>query len=219
MAAASYEKKARVSLPALEPRGTVLSANTRGFRGYSRKLQDMKKQWDREKIDKEQSKRERGKKFEPHNWRQLSVKELSNKSASERSRYMAYEPVPKDIQDKQTIALTRVRAAKAAERKSDRPTLEMLIEAEQNDELVGQLKAAEAQQRTRQTRVDWGRAMSKELEHLIASQPTAMKAVRLETMMSLNTHPASAQLLTKAEYDRAQTLLEDSSGYTVARIV
>ena len=48
---------------------------------------------------------------------------------------------------------------------------------------------------------------SEELEHLIASQPTAMKAVRLETMMSMGTHPVSLQLLTKAEVDCTPTRL------------
>ncbi|KAL5493225.1 hypothetical protein EMCRGX_G014372 [Ephydatia muelleri] len=214
--------EARLSLPSLGPRDAVLSANTRGYRGYSRKLQDMLKQQqqlDGERGRKEQTRRERSKKFEPHNWKSLSAKQLTGMSAFERSRYMAYEPVPKDIQEKQAMALMRVRAARTAERKHDRLTLGELIETEQNDELIGQLNAAEALQRTRKTKTDWERAASEELEHLITSQPTAMKAVRLETLMSMSTHPVSLQLLTKTECNRAQALLEDSSGYTVARIV
>lgn len=183
-------------------------------------LQDMlKQQQNGERGKKEQTRRERSKKFEPHNWKPLSVKQLAGMSAFERSRYMAYEPVPKDIQEKQAMALVRVRAARSVGRKHDQLTLGELIEAEQNDELIGQMNATEALQRTTKTRMDWERATYEELEHLIASQPTAMKAVRLETMMSMGTHPVSLQLLTKAECNRAQALLEDSTGYTVARTV
>lgn len=84
--------EARLSLPSLGPRDAVLSANTRGYRGYSRKLQDMLKQQqqlDGERGRKEQTRRERSKKFEPHNWKSLSAKQLTGMSAFERSRYMA----------------------------------------------------------------------------------------------------------------------------------
>ena len=79
---------AHQSLPLLERREAILSANTRGFRGYSRKLQDMLKQQEREKGGKEAARKER-RKFEPHNWKQLGAKELSGMSTSERSRYLA----------------------------------------------------------------------------------------------------------------------------------
>ena len=79
---------ARLSLPLLTRREAVLSANNRGFRGYSRKLQDMLKQQEREIRGKEEGRKER-RKFEPRSWKQLGPKELGGMSSIERSRFMA----------------------------------------------------------------------------------------------------------------------------------
>ena len=55
-------------------------------------------------------------KFEPRNWKQLTDKQLSKLSAIERSRYLAYEPVAKEAEERRMESLRRVREARASQR-------------------------------------------------------------------------------------------------------
>ena len=63
--------------------------------------------------------RSRGKsvpKFEARNWKQLTDKQLSKMTPIERSRYMAYEPPAKEVEERRMESLKRVREVKVAER-------------------------------------------------------------------------------------------------------
>ena len=55
-------------------------------------------------------------KFEAHNWKQLTDKQLSKLTPIERSRYMAYQPPAKEIEERRMESLRRVREAKSLER-------------------------------------------------------------------------------------------------------
>ena len=55
-------------------------------------------------------------KYEARNWKQLTDKQLSKMTPIERSRYMAYEPPAKEIEERRMESLRRVREAKALER-------------------------------------------------------------------------------------------------------
>lgn len=58
-------------------------------------------------------------KFEARNWKQLTDKQLSKLTPIERSRYMAYEPPAKDVEERRKESLKRVREAKVLEREYD----------------------------------------------------------------------------------------------------
>ncbi|RMZ96840.1 LKAAEAR1 isoform X2 [Brachionus plicatilis] len=59
----------------------------------------------------------------------------------------------------------------------------MKLEKERHDKLIGQLKAAEARNRNRILKLKYFNAKQDEIEHIIESQPTALKAVRLEAFL------------------------------------
>lgn len=55
-------------------------------------------------------------KFEARNWKQLTDKQINRLTPIERSRYMAYEPPAKEIEERRRESLRRVREAKTLER-------------------------------------------------------------------------------------------------------
>jgi hypothetical protein len=56
-------------------------------------------------------------------------------------------------------------------------------EKEKHDRLIGQLKAAEARNRTRLLHMRYINLKEDETEHLVDLQPSALKAVRLEAFL------------------------------------
>jgi hypothetical protein len=59
----------------------------------------------------------------------------------------------------------------------------IMQEKEKHERLIGQLKAAEARNRTRLLQLRYINLKEDETEHLVDSQPTALKAVRLEALL------------------------------------
>jgi hypothetical protein len=59
----------------------------------------------------------------------------------------------------------------------------IMQEKEKHDRLIGQLKAAEARNRTRLLHMRYINLKEDETEHLVDSQPAALKAVRLEAFL------------------------------------
>jgi ribosome-binding ATPase YchF (GTP1/OBG family) len=148
-------------------------------RGFSRKLHQLVKQ--QIELEKTQLPLQRRERYEVKNWKQLTAATLSKMTPIERSRYMAYEPPSKEIVSKQMESLQRVRTRHLMET-NKKPTLSLMniIEKEENNELIGQLKAAEARQRLRSAQKTYEKERLRELEHLISSQPSAQEAVRLQ---------------------------------------
>ncbi len=56
-------------------------------------------------------------------------------------------------------------------------------EKEKHERLIGQLKAAEARNRTRLLKMRYVNLKEDEIEHLVDSQPSALKATRLEAFL------------------------------------
>lgn len=105
---------------------------------------------DNQKIVSDPQKKE---KFQPKNWTQLTERQLLKLNPVQKSKYMMYEPTPKEIVEKQMEALQRVRARCQLRRDTYKSLpLKDLIELEVNSELIGQLKAAEARQRIMDTK-------------------------------------------------------------------
>ncbi|XP_032810807.1 protein LKAAEAR1 isoform X2 [Petromyzon marinus] len=93
-------------------------------------------------------------------------------------------------------------------------------EAERQARLIGQLKAAEARARIRALRLRYQRIRANEINHLVASQPTATKAMRLEAL--LPTKPSSPEPpdpLDKLQRFRIEQILEDEQGLTTKRTI
>ncbi|XP_064382751.1 uncharacterized protein LOC135331497 [Halichondria panicea] len=192
------------------------SALPRSSRGFSRKLQDMiKKQ--RTSIDNDLVTSDTKGKFEPRNWKQLSDRELSKLSLMERSRYLAYEPTPKEMVEKCQESRKRVRVNRESER-ALRPSIGEAIEYERNNELVGQLKSAEARQRIRYSRMQYQCYREEELAHLISSQPSAIEAVRLQSFIApVTSGRQMPDTLNQHQRIRCETILEDEKGLTINR--
>ncbi|CAM9422710.1 unnamed protein product [Lampetra fluviatilis] len=92
--------------------------------------------------------------------------------------------------------------------------------AERQARLIGQLKAAEARARIRALRLHYQRIRANEINHLVASQPTATKAMRLEAL--LPTKPSSPEPpdpLDKLQRFRIEQILEDEQGLTTKRTI
>lgn len=93
------------------------------------------------------------------------------------------------------------------------------FEKERHARLVGQLKAAEARNRTRILKMRYYHCKQDEIDHLIESQPNALRAVRLEAFLP-PVPPEKSKVnnnLTPIEKRRLEILIDDSKNSTVER--
>jgi len=159
-------------------------------------------------------------KFKAKNRKKVEERELKKLAPQQRSRYMAYEDPPKDIVESQANATKRlVDKKKKYEKDNAPPSEEEVSEKDKHEKLIGQLKAAEARNRLRIMRLRYQSSRAQEISHLIACQPTALKAVRLQALL-----PAYADIkdkgdsLEKLDRERTEKLLEDAQGLLTNRI-
>ncbi|XP_015750257.1 PREDICTED: uncharacterized protein LOC107330123 [Acropora digitifera] len=81
-------------------------------------------------------------------------------------------------------------------------------------------RAAEARNRIRLTRLRYQNNRRSEVNHLISCQPTALKAVRLQSLVPPSQEKIHIRdLLVKNERCRVNSLLEDETGLETARIL
>ncbi|WAR16258.1 LKAM1-like protein [Mya arenaria] len=99
------------------------------------------------------------------------------------------------------------------------PSDEQIVEREKHEKLIGQLKAAEARNRLRIMRLRYQSSRAQEIGHLIACQPTALKAVRLQALVpSYPNEKDRGDSLEKLDRERIEALLEDNKGLLINRI-
>uniref|UniRef100_H2YB69 LKAAEAR motif-containing protein 1 n=1 Tax=Ciona savignyi TaxID=51511 RepID=H2YB69_CIOSA len=155
----------------------------------------------------------------PKTWKKKSPHEIKKMGPQERSRYMAYEEPSKDIQDQLDNAHKRVKNAIQTERSlKPRLNIEDELERHKHSNLIGQLKAAEARNRIRVMRLQYQAMRAHEVKHLIACQPTSLKALRLEALVPPyidNNNPGDQ--LDKLDRARVESILEDDKGITTNR--
>lgn len=86
-------------------------------------------------------------------------------------------------------------------------------EKEKMQKIMGQLRAAEARSRLRMRRLKFEASQAREIEQLIACQPSALEALRLERVLRPNKiqKDSTKNLLSRAEVDRVNYLMEDSN--------
>lgn len=153
--------------------------------------------------------------------KKISAAELKKLAPQQRSRYMAYEEPPKHVQEAQQQTMKRLRELKKAEmmyQQSGMPRPEEETEREKHATLIGQLKAAEARNRLRIMRLRYQANRAQEIGHLIACQPVALKAVRLQALLPPYPYAKDkGDQLSKLDRIRTESLLEDATGLLTNR--
>lgn len=160
-------------------------------------------------------------KFVAKNWEFFKKDEKSVKKLApqQRSKYLAYEEPPKDILEAKTQAAKRLAEQKKQKLKDEKTkSLEENEDQVNQSKLIGQLKAAEARNRIRIMRLRYEANRSQEVNHLIACQPTARKAVRLQALVPAKLESrGGGDKLDKLSRARVEALLDDGQGLLTLR--
>lgn len=161
-------------------------------------------------------------KYVPKNWNNFKKSEnvLRKMAPQLRSRYMAYEEPSKDVNEAQKDIQKRLRELKKQQSGKNKPIPpEELQEQGKHEKLIGQLKAAEARNRLRIMRLRYQANRAQEVNHLIACQPSALKAVRLQALVPpYQGRDGTSDRLDKLDRNRVEGLLEDTHGLLTNRI-
>jgi len=151
------------------------------------------------------------------NWTKKTPAQLKKMGSQAQARYMAYEEKPKEVLDKVDAAQKRIKDIIAKNRNYGRNPEEE-DERRKHSSLIGQLKAAEARNRIRVMRLQYQAMRAHEIKHLIACQPTSLKALRFEALvppvMDIS-NPGDG--LNKLQRERVESILEDELGLTTNR--
>ncbi|XP_005101403.1 protein LKAAEAR1 [Aplysia californica] len=153
------------------------------------------------------------------NRKKISPAELKKLAPQQRSRYLAYEEPSKEVTDARQASMKRLIDQKKQYEKQFVPlSNEEEEERDKHAKLIGQLKAAEARNRLRIMRLRYQANRAQEISHLIACQPVALKAVRLQALV-----PPYFEMkdkgdnLDKFDRKRVEDLLEDAKGLITNR--
>ncbi|KAJ8265257.1 hypothetical protein COCON_G00143560 [Conger conger] len=147
----------------------------------------------------------------------VTAAELKRMCPQQRARYLAYEEPSKDVQKVMSVTNQRLCARKAATK--SKKMAEEDLEKKRQDTLIGQLKAAEARNRVRHMRLRYQNRRAQEINVMIACQPTALKAVRLEMLLPTKVSQLSSfDSLDRLERRRVEEILEDVKGLTINRV-
>uniref|UniRef100_A0A0B6ZYH1 Uncharacterized protein n=1 Tax=Arion vulgaris TaxID=1028688 RepID=A0A0B6ZYH1_9EUPU len=141
-------------------------------------------------------------------------------NAVQKSRAMAYEEPTKEIADATYNTMKRIRELRKKNKSQSKPLpIEVEIEKDKHIRIIGQLKAAEARNRIRSMRLRYEANRAQEISHLIACQPVALKAVRLQALVPpIAEVKEKIDLLNKFERQRVEELLADNMGLLVNRL-
>ncbi|XP_059177839.1 uncharacterized protein LOC131957139 isoform X1 [Physella acuta] len=152
--------------------------------------------------------------------KQLPLEELQKLPPQLKSRYMAYQEPPKEVMDAQAISKKRLLERKQKLNTKNIPLNEKEAEEkEKHAKLIGQLKAAEARNRLRVMRLRYQANRAQEISHLIACQPVALKAVRLQALVPPHAEiKEKGDLLDKFSRQRVEALLKDVHGLLTNRV-
>ncbi|XP_069506214.1 protein LKAAEAR1 [Ambystoma mexicanum] len=112
-----------------------------------------------------------------------SSKEVDVKKMTpvQRARHMAYELPSKEVEMSVLSTRNRLKTGARALHAATKPHQD--AEQTRQAKVVGQLKAAEARNRVRIMRLRYQTMKTQEINHLIASQPTARDALRLQVFI------------------------------------
>ncbi|XP_071503790.1 protein LKAAEAR1-like [Diadema antillarum] len=156
--------------------------------------------------------------FKYRNKKKLNPREINAMHPTQRSKYLAYEDPSKETAEAIANSKKRVQDLGKKQAEDLRKENQVDLENEKHNQLIGQLKAAEARNRLRVMRLRYQATRAQEVKHLISCQPSAIKAVRLQAMVPAVPDKSSpGDSLDKLERSRVETLLEDERGLTIDR--
>ncbi|XP_029574849.1 protein LKAAEAR1-like [Salmo trutta] len=148
------------------------------------------------------------------NWRNATAAELREMCPQQKARYLAYEEPPKEAQGVMAVARQRV-CARLTECKGRQATVNAAQQSERarRDTIIGQLKAAEARNRVCLMRLRHQNIRTQDISLMIACQPTAQRAVRLELLLPQEETGLNVQdPFDKLQRKRVEQLLDKSLG-------
>ncbi|KAJ8370737.1 hypothetical protein SKAU_G00107650 [Synaphobranchus kaupii] len=149
----------------------------------------------------------------------VTAAELKRMCPQQRARHLAYEEPSKEVLKVMSVTNQRLCARKTEAKKNQETAEKEDLEKKRQDTLIGQLKAAEARNRIRLMRLRYQNKRAQEINLMIACQPTALKAVRLEMLLPTKVSQlSSCDSLDRLERRRIEEILEDEKGLTINRI-
>jgi len=163
-----------------------------------------------------------GEGFKAQNWKQLSKVQLTKMNPVEVARYNAYEDPGEETKKEITNTQTRLKELRKARGPTKSKPVDKEVERERirHEELIGQLKAAEAKNRVYMLRSRYYSRRGDEIDHLINCQPSAIRAVRLQSLLPVRSNKLDFRdIMGKDERIRVESLLEDELGLKTGRII
>ncbi|XP_014668613.1 PREDICTED: uncharacterized protein LOC106809890 [Priapulus caudatus] len=160
-------------------------------------------------------------KYVAKNWKQCTPAEFLRMTNLQKGRYLAYEEPPKHVSEARAQSLSRVKNWKKINvtEEIEMPSVDLGTRFHMHlSEEEAKQRAIEAGRRLVNARSRYIACKSQDISQLISSQPTVLKAIRLESL--LPPHPQSScppTLLTLAQQARVEELLEDTQGLTTNR--
>jgi len=157
-------------------------------------------------------------KFQARNWKQYTERQLQKLHPVQRSRYLAYEPPS----DQNGMSKSKNRLMEEGKRRKIIEKERLLNSNEdamkKHEIVLGQLKASEASQRVKSLKKVYQNNRTAEINHLIYTQQTAIKAVRLQSLLPpIPTRIKFKDSLVKEQRMRVEVLMEDDLGLQTTR--
>ncbi|XP_057308917.1 uncharacterized protein LOC130647171 [Hydractinia symbiolongicarpus] len=167
------------------------------------------------------SKKIEDEKFQARNWKQLSKKELQKLTPIQRSRYLAYEASsnPGGVKASRVRLQDAYKTKKALDVESEIAQVENEERLKQ-EKILGQLRASEARNRVKCLRMQYNNERAVEINRLISTQPTAIKAVRLQSLLPpIPNKIKFRDVVIKEQRMRIEALMEDELNIETGRIL
>jgi len=160
--------------------------------------------------------------YPQHRSKKYRPSQLAKLNPIEKSRYLYYEKPTKEMTIAKEAALKRVRLEirqRDAEAEDRRRKEVEKQQQEKHNELIGQLKAAEARNRIRLLRIRYNNVRNGELEQMIAYQPTSIRAVRLQALVPQKNNflLSKADNMLKNDRHRIEEIIDDEEMATTKR--
>lgn len=150
-----------------------------------------------------------------HRSKKYRPSQLSKLNPVEKSKYMFYEKPNKNAVIAKESALKRVRMEIKERNVKLEDHRRVQIERQQlekHNQLIGQLKAAEARNRIRLLRIRYNNIRFSELEQMVAYQPTSLRAVRLQALVPQNNQVVlDKDEMHKNERQRIEEIIDDEN--------
>ncbi|XP_038659298.1 protein LKAAEAR1-like [Scyliorhinus canicula] len=150
-----------------------------------------------------------------------TVSQIEIKVEADQHETISQQPVPKASQNDVPNTQQYPKIGDFITSRPDAPLdCNQQMERKKQQNLIGQLKAAESHNKIHSMKLRYRKMRAEEINHLILSQPTARKAIRLEALLP----PWHEKInlkdpLEKLERKRVEEIMSDDTGLTINRIL